>query len=394
MAWRVGLFALLGLALLAAATVLVAGGWFAASERAVMRFDSSVFGLQTGAPVVYRGVRVGQVSAIGFAPSAAVGTGVASADSAASSGGAGQASSRATTMAGGVAVPVTVEFDRELLRELLLAAGPAWGVNAPSPASAPVSVPPPASTATPSSAGANSAITALVARGLVARLATQSLLTGQLYVDLDFAALPLPVQAWGALTPSGLPLIPTAATRLQTLQAQLESLDLAQMGRDVAGVAASMRQLLAGPEPTRALARMADAAQALEKLALRLDRDIAPLALAAQGSFAQGQRTLQEMGAGARQFGQAAQQVAAAASQVQSLTRAGAPVLVDVQAAAAELGRAAASLRAAAGENSALRAEAERALQDVSRAARALREVGETLERHPDALLRGRGSPP
>ncbi|MDP2005661.1 MAG: MlaD family protein [Rubrivivax sp.] len=364
-AWRVGLFALLGLVLLAVTTVLATGGWFAASERAVMRFDSSVFGLQTGAPVVFRGVRVGQVTAIGFAPAAP----------------------GASAAPGGLAVPVTAEFDRDLVRELQAAAGGTGTAARAAGAAASAAV-------ATASVGSNTAVKALVARGLVARLALQSLLTGQLYVDLDFdadsAALPLAA----ALSPGGLPLIPTTATRLQTLQAQLEGLDLAQIGRDVAAVAASARQLLAGPEPARALARTADAAQALEKLALRLERDIAPLARAAQGSFTEGRRALQDLGAGARQFGVAAQQVAGAASQVQALARGGTPVLAEVQRAAAELGRAAASLRAAAGEDSALRGEAERALQDVSRAARALREVGETLERHPDALLRGRASPP
>lgn len=363
-AWRVGLFALLGLALLAVSVVLTTGGWFSATERAVMRFDSSVFGLQAGAPVVFRGVRVGQVTAIGFAPGAPG----RSAD---------QATAGPAARTDALAVPVTAEFDRELLHQLQAAAG--------------VAVP---GATSKDSVGPNDAVKALVARGLVARLALQSLLTGQLYVDLAFDDARVSVQAATNASPSGLPLIPTAATRLQTLQAQLEGLDLAQIGRDVAAVAASARQLLDGPEPARALARTADAAVALETLALRLERDIAPLARAAQGSLTESQRAFQELGTGARQFGQAAQQVADAASQVQALARDGTPVLVEVQRAAAELGRAAASLRAVAGEDSTLRGEAERALQDVSRAARALREVGETLERHPDALLRGRAGPP
>jgi phosphate transport system permease protein len=44
-------------------------------------------------------------------------------------------------------------------------------------------------------------------------------------------------------TAAGLPLIPTAPTRLQTLQAQLEGLDLGQIGRDLAAVAAATREL-------------------------------------------------------------------------------------------------------------------------------------------------------
>lgn len=342
-AWRVGLFALLGLALLVAATVLVSGGWLAARERAVLRFDSSVFGLQTGAPVVFRGVRVGQVTGIGFEPGP-------------------------PGVGGGLAVPVTVEFDRELLLSLAAASGVS---------------------AAASTGGDHAAVKALVARGLAARLALQSLLTGQLYVDLDFGAPPPAVSA-----SAGLPLIPTQATRLQTLQAQLQDLDLAALGRDIAEGSAALRRLLAGPEPARALARGADAAQALERLALRLEKEVGPLARSAQGGLAEGRQALQELGAGARQFGQAAHQVAAAASQVQGLARAGTPALAEVQQAAAELARAAASLRAAAGEGSALQGQAEAALQDLSRAARALRELSDTLERRPDALLRGRAAAP
>jgi paraquat-inducible protein B len=336
----VGLFALAGLALLALVVVVVGGRWLAASERAVMRFENSVFGLQVGAPVVFRGVRLGQVGAIGLAP----------------------------TGAGAVAIPVTVEFDRALLRDLLGVAGH-----------------PP-----------ESAVTALVARGLVARLAMQSLLTGQLYVDLDLDAAraaatagapALPASRRDPVAGADLPVIPTAPTRLQTLQAQLEGLDLAQVGRDLAAVAALSRRLLEGPDVARVLARTADAAQALERLLLRLEREVAPLSRSAQGTLAESQRAMQALGQGALQVAQAASQ---AQAQVQALGAAGVPMAAEVQRSAAELGRAAAALREAAAEDSALRLHADRALQDVARAARALRELGELIERHPDALLRGR----
>ena len=67
-----------------------------------------------------------------------------------------------------------------------------------------------------------------------------------------------------------------------------------------------------------------------------------------------------------------------------------APVLAELQRTAVELGRVANTLREAADADSPLRQNAERALQDVSRAARALGELGETLNRQPDALWRGR----
>ncbi len=329
-AWRVGAFAVVGLAALVLAVVLAGGRWFAPTERAVMRFDSSVYGLQAGAPVVFRGVRLGLVQRIGLGPS--------------------------------LAVPVQVEFEHQALKELL--------------------------GAVQDKAASGSAIQALIAQGLVARLATQSLLTGQLYVDLDMQ----PGPAVAVAMQDGLPLIPTAPTQLQNLQAQLaglQDLDLAQMSRDVAAVAAAARRLLDGPEPARALKNAADAALAVESLVAslqttlpRLDR----LTRHAEITLTAGQLSLQ-------QLGQAAQQVAAAASQVQTLASHGQPLVEEVQRGAAELARAARALGSAADADSALRLNAERALQDVSRAARALAELGETLERQPDALWRGRAAP-
>lgn len=339
-AWRVGIFALVGLIALALAIVLVGGRWFTATERAQMRFDSSVFGLRTGAPVVYRGVRVGQVNTIGFAAMAG----------------------------GGLAIPVSAEFERDALRELLVSAG---GQPTDSP------------------------ISGLIARGLVARLALQSILTGQLYVDLDFDASRIKDAL--PTSPGGLPLIPTAQSKLQTLQAQLEGLDLAQIGRDVAAIAASARQLLAGPGPARVLDTTADAAQAMQRLAANIDAAVGPLSRAAQATLAQSQLAIGQIGQGAQQAGLAASQVGTAAAQVsttavqaQTLLTTTGPVLSELQRTAVELGRVANTLREAADADSPLRQSAERALQDVSRAARALGELGETLNRQPDALLRGR----
>ena len=88
---------------------------------------------------------------------------------------------------------------------------------------------------------------------------------------------------------------------------------------------------------------------------------------------------------------QAASQVAAAGAQARDLMATGQPLVADVRRAADELARTATALREAAAEDSTVRQNADRALTDVSRAARSLRELTELLDRHPDALLRGRG---
>ncbi|MES2716729.1 MAG: MlaD family protein [Pseudomonadota bacterium] len=337
-AFRVGALALAGIVLLGLAIAAVGGQWFSARDRAVMRFERSVYGLNVGAPVVLRGVRVGQVTAVGLAPAGP----------------------------GGLAMPVTAEFDRAMLRDLL-------GADAP---------------------GSGPALPVLIARGLVARLATQSLLTGLLYVDLDL----VPGRAPAPAVAGPLPAIPTEATRLQTLQSQLERLDLAQIGEDLAAVAGSARLLLAGPEAQQLLQRSAAAAGQLQQLAATLQQQLPPLARSAETTLAETRRGMAALAQTGAQVGTAAQQVGAAASQAQAsaqaLAQAGTPALAEVQRAALALGQAAGTLREAAADDSALRLNADRALQDVARAARALRELGELLERQPDALLRGRATAP
>lgn len=67
--YKLGLFVLLGLALsFAFVLTLGATNWNDESVRFVSYFDESVQGLDVGAPVKFRGVAVGRVSAIGIAP--------------------------------------------------------------------------------------------------------------------------------------------------------------------------------------------------------------------------------------------------------------------------------------------------------------------------------------
>lgn len=342
-AWRIGALALAGAAVLAAALVVSGLRGWGERERAVMHFGSSVWGLQVGAPVVLRGVRVGEVTSIGL-PAA---------------GGA----------PGALALPVAATLDTGQLRALL-------GPQAQGPV-----------------------VQALVAQGLVARLSTQSLLTGLLYVDLDFdparAGVGAAVAA-AAAAAEAVP-IPTAATRLQALQAQLEGLDLARIGRDLAEVSAGLRQMLAEPEARQALRRTAEAAQSMREASLRLQAQATTLAGSLQGTLEDTRRAAAafaplaaDIGAAARQVSQAAAQVSAAASQAGTLAEAGAPVLARTQQAADELARAAGALAAMAGDDSSLRRRTDEALVEVARAARALRELAELLERQPDAILRGR----
>jgi paraquat-inducible protein B len=361
-ATRIGLFVLVGLGLLVAAVVTVSGGrLFASNERAVMYFNGSVYGLQLGAPVVFRGVRLGSVVSIGVVHDGA---------------------------SGRFEIPVVAELDRSLIEEM-------------QPAGA---------AATPLT------VASLVAQGLTAQLSTQSLLTGLLYVDLDLRPGPTARAAASAGIAASVPAaganvvkdvkgdmveIPTIGTPMQALKDQLDNLKLGQLVADVSSIAASTRQFVGGAKLQQALDDMAQIAADLKRLTARLDQRIDPLATSVQATLADTRRTAGQLGAAAERVsaaadrvGTTADRVAGTAGQVDAFLASGAPMMQSLQRAADELARSATSLRNATAEDSALLINVDRASQDVSRASRAVRELADLLERQPDALLRGRPAAP
>lgn len=332
---RVGLFAIGAVALLVAAVVVVSGGrLFASQERAVMHFEGSIYGLQLGAPVVFRGVRLGSVRDIGVVHD---GT------------------------AGGFSIPVVVELDRSLIRNIQ---------GRPSGAT----------------------LQALVDQGLYAQLSMQSLLTGLLYVDLDLG----PKAAAGKGPPSkvgdGLTEIPTRTTTIQNLQKQIQGLDVAGLVNDVSSIAASARRLIGDPKVQQALEDLSAASGDLRRTLTRLDGRLDSLTAAVQGTLAESRQTITAWGGAAERVGRAVDRAASAVERTDALLAQGTPVLQSVQRAAEELARAATALRGSVGDDSALLGQVQRAAQDVSRASRAVRDLADLLERQPESLLRGRGA--
>lgn len=338
--WRVGAFVIGGLALLVVSIATVLGGQlFTRTDRVVMHFQGSVYGLQVGSPVVFRGVRLGNVVAIGLDHDAA---------------------------SGRISIPVTAELERRLVADMQ-------------------GVPPGGSAAPP--------LAALVERGLSARLATQSLLTGLLYVDLDLrpvtkAAAP---PASGPATTAAGPLeIPTMPTAFQALQSQLEGIDLGALVKDVAAVAAATRQFVGEPALRQALADLARLSAEMRQLTARIDRRVDPLADGAQQALAEARKAAGNLAGAADKLGATALRADALLAPDAALGQG----LHSIRHAADELAKTAAALRGTAGDDAALVQGLERAASDVSRAARAVRELAEQLERQPESLIRGRPAAP
>lgn len=346
----IGAFVVAGLALVAAAVIAAAGGkLFTRTEQAVMHFNGSIYGLQVGAPVVLRGVRVGSVTSIGLVFEPAT---------------------------GGFLIPVVASLERDVIRSL---PGPGAGA---------------AGAGGDADAGPATDLTlpALVARGLRAQLSMQSLLTGQLYIDLDLrpgGAAKLHAGGTGSGN-GGRVEIPTSSTAIQNLKEQLEGLDMRRLLDDVSAIASSARAVVAGPQLKQAMDDLTQITGQVRRVTDGLARRIDPLAQAAQTTLTDGQRTMGRLGDAADRVGDAARRVAGTADRVGALAAPDSALLQRVQQTADELARSAAALRSQTDDGAPLVQNLTRALQDVSQASRAVRELADLLARQPDALLRGR----
>lgn len=328
----IGAFVVGGLAVLAAALIALPGRhWFDRPQRVVMFFSGSVFGLQKGAPVVFRGVRVGDVTDISVHYDAKT-------DS--------------------FAIPVLAELDDDAVRGL-------------------------EGRFTHDDIG--HALPVLIKRGLTAQLGTQSLVTGQLYVDLDFRSKPAGVTRGGY--DGDATEIPTSATAFQALKNQLESVDLRKILDDLSQIANSARTLIAAPELKQGLKDFAATAGHARALAAQLERRAAPLTRGAERAMASVDRAGDKVSTAADKLGVGADKASA-------LLDPQGPVVPELQRTLAELQRASASLRDAADTDGPLLQQTERTMRDLSAAARALRQLAGTLDAQPEALLRGRKPDP
>lgn len=309
----IGAFVLGAIILGAVAVLLLAGGqWFQERRQHVLYFEGAAQGLQVGAPVVFLGVKVGTVKRIQL----------------------GLDSDNRHFM-----VPVTIEVEPNMVQSRR---GEQVDLRE------------------------RETIRKLVEQGLRGRLKMQSLLTGQLYVDLDFR--PDKPARFLASDPevSEIPTIPMAVDELATM---LEGFPMADFLSDLAGITQSLNSILSSEATKMIPVRLEATLAHLQSLSAKLDRD--------------GDPVLTEMR-------KALEAVQAAMVKIGVVAEAGSPVVASLGKASEELAKTAQALRGLAGEESPTVQQLNTALQEISRAARALRLLAETLEQQPEAVVQGK----
>lgn len=319
----IGSFVLGAVTLGVLAIVLLSGGQlFRERQQQIMYFEGAVQGLQVGAPVVFLGVKIGTVRQIQL--------------------GIEEDSSQ-------FLVPVTIEIVGSTVQTR---------------------------SGEPLDLRDTETMRQLVDRGLRARLRMQSLLTGQLYVDLDFHP-DKPAQFF-ALDPA-LNEIPTIPTAVDELSLKLDEFPMDKFLDDVAAISASLREILAAETTAELPQRLSRTLGHLESLLAKLDAESTPL--------------LRDLRADLAALHQALAAVTNAADRVAALADPGLPLLSNLSRASEELAGAAEAVRDLSSAGPPTVEHLAAVLEEISRTARALRMLAETLERQPEALLRGKRAP-
>ena len=212
----------------------------------------------------------------------------------------------------------------------------------------------------------------LVRRGLRARLVSQSFVTGQKFVDLDF--LPdTPARLTGAGRETEIPALPE---RFGNLIDQVATLPLRETVQELRDTLHALQQTLVRTQNTldfaaKALQDVSADARQTQRVASTAMRQVQDSATATLASVARLSETSRET-------------VLAAQPELQR-TLAGAREAA--QAAKLAMGRVAEMTAAAAP----LRSDLDAAVRDLSQAARGLRDWSELLEEKPNAMIFGSG---
>jgi paraquat-inducible protein B len=231
------------------------------------------------------------------------------------------------------------------------------------------------------------AVDELIQQGLRAQLKTQSLLTGLLLVYLDFFP-GTPITLVG-LDPD-VKEIPTVPTTLEQFQARIEAvlnklgtIDLDELIKDVSQTLKGAKDLMSSPELKDTIIS-ADAALKSANVAIQdaqvvlkhLDTKVETLGANADTAVTDVRALL---GDARKALAKIDGEIGPLAASIKDASTSAQGTLRGVD-------------RAVAGD-SRMGAEVLRALRDVADAARSLKALADYLESHPEALLRGKGSP-
>ncbi|QWF71490.1 MCE family protein [Methylomonas paludis] len=317
----IGAFLCGALILLTTALMIFGGGdFFKHKNRYVIFFDSALNGLNVGAPVKLQGVQIGNVSEISL---------------------------EMDLDSGRIIKPVVIDIDPDALLDF---SGQAADKKQILDAKR------------------------LTAAGLKARLETQSLLTGLLYVDLNFYYdKPANLLNLEYKDLPELPSVPTTADEIKNTVEEVikkvRELPLEQMVRDLSETLRETRNLLKSDDTKNSLAALAKTLAQTQTLIITLNTQVGPLLKNVDATVNQSRLSLETVNQQLAPVLKASEQSLNAATQVLQDSRQAVNAVEGLTNPDALLGQA---------------------LKEMRDASRAMKDLSESLERQPEAIIYGK----
>jgi len=315
--------AIIGAFVLGALTLLVvgvlvfgSGKLFSDTRKFVVYFDGSVKGLNVGSPVMFRGVKIGSVSDIQIAFD----------------------SQEMATL-----IPIIIGIERDKFR---------------------------------GGETDRKYVQELIDKGLRAQLQTQSIVTGQLAVYLDFFPdSPVVLRGTGTEYPE----IPSILSKSEELQKTLAELPLEDLVEKTHSAMEGIDRLVNSPELHAAVRSLDTTAKEIQEMVRNLDREIRVL----------GQESRKTTLAATSAFSQMEQFMAMEEGTTGEIARSINETMLEARATFAKTEETLEALRQTASDERSSY-QLQQTLREMAAAARSVNTLVDYLERHPEALLRGK----
>jgi paraquat-inducible protein B len=345
----IGLFVVGAIVLVVVAIgVLGSGKLFKESIPYVMVFEGSVKGLNVGSPVVFRGVKIGAVSNIHM-------------------------HFNYTTKA--LIILVYADFETGQVEAVNIDEATAEQIR---------------------KAGPYVIMREFISRGLRAQLEMQSIVTGQLQIALDFYPDKPAIYTGIVKTAQEIPTIPTP---LQELAKKLESLPIEEIFSKVNSAMDGIAKLVQSPELKESVANLNITLKDVQTLVRTVDAQVKPVSAGLSETIRDAQKLVKNMDGQVATLGTCLNAtIGDGRKLIQKVDGTVESVKVNLEgtlstatAALKQAEKLIQELESSTREDSALMYRLTETLSEVGKTARSLSTLTDYLERHPEALLSGKG---
>jgi paraquat-inducible protein B len=326
----IGVFVVIAVVLGVAALVIFGSGkFFTKVNRYVIYFQGSVKGLRTGAPVVFRGVQIGEVTDVII---------------------------QVNTADLKFQIPVHIQIDPSNVSDI----GPERKVNP------------------------EEFLFELINKGLRAQLQLQSLVTGLLMINLDFHP-DTPIELISEKV--GLPKdivgeIPTIPTPFEKLEKTFEQIPISDIAEDVRSALKGIEKVVNSPELTGSIEALEETLRSIQLLAQNIDKRVGPLSTSIEEAFVEAKAGISDARTVMKNIDTRTVPLVARLKKAAE----------SAQVALDQANNALKGIENLAAEGTQLRYEISVTMREISGAARSVRVLTDYLEQHPDALIRGKVS--